>query len=161
MHGDLLCLGAGDGLLASASVDGTLRLWDLRNLGARAGHVRRQLDEARAHVLEAHKGRVTGLALLLANAPPDTSICLEECRAQKHLIVTCGHDGFVRSWWARYSEGVCKLDFEGEVDVVAAMGLHAMAHERLLCLAASPADAKAVVTVRSSAASPSARYRYV
>jgi WD40 repeat protein len=156
VHGDLLCVGAGDGLLASASVDGTLRLWDLRNLGERAGHVRRQLDEARPHVLDAHEGRVTGLALLHANAPPDTSIGVEECGAQEHLIVTCGHDGFVRSWWARCSEGVCKLDLEGEVDVVAAMGLHAMADERLLCLAASPVDAKANAVSVSAAAS--ARY---
>ena len=155
VQGDILCVAAAGGgrMVLSGSVDGSLRVWNLAPF--LAGNSPQLLKQARPFVVEqAHDGRLT--ALVLPHAPLG-----EQDKQAAGAVFTCGHDGFVRRWSiveTREDESPV-LQLEAEVDVVAAMGLHADDDERLLCMTASPPDSGQAE--RGNMASVSGTYLYV
>jgi len=150
VHGDILCVAACSGRLVSGSVDGSLRVWDMRPYSNDVSQ--QELKATQPFVVDAHDGRLTAAVLVqplqqeqeeeerqqqqqAGNEEEE-----EEEETRKELLFTCGHDGFVRSW--SFVDGIqgSALQLEAELDVIAVMGLHAEPDERLLCIAASPPD---------------------
>ncbi len=139
-NADILCLAAGGGLVASGSVDGWLRVWNVAD--RLTGNTQQLLAAATPASLQAHEGRISALVM------PDTAEGDEggEEAGCTRVVFTCAHDGFVRRWSyygapdALLPAHAPRLQLEGELDVLAAMGLHADDDERLLCMAASPPE---------------------
>jgi hypothetical protein len=154
---DILCLSAAGGLVVSGSVDGWLRVWNVAC--SLSGNTQQLLSSASPASLQAHQGRVSALVLDTAaggDRGGETGEAGEGTEEGGNVVVfTCGHDGFVRRWSIRHPHtpgtpgtthttdqipaNAPTLELEGELNVMAAMGLHADDDERLLCMAQSPA----------------------